>query len=84
MLSLTVIIFTLYISCVSLRGKQDMPVSGKELIRELKREGYMVKRISGSHCVLVRGAVTVVVPNHNDDLPKGTEMAIRKIAGVMK
>lgn len=35
--------------------------------------------IYGFHYVLVRGAVAVVVPNHNDNLPKGTKMAIRNI-----
>ena len=54
-----------------------MPVTGKELIGELLRAGFAVKRISGSHFVLV-------VPCHNSDLPKGTEMSIRKKTGVYR
>ena len=38
-----------------------MPVTGKELIGELLRAGFAVKRISGSHFVLVRDEVVVVV-----------------------
>ena len=47
-----------------------MPVSGKELIRELRKAGYEVKRITGSHYVMDNGKITVVVPNHSSDLPK--------------
>ncbi len=61
-----------------------MPVTGKELIGEPLRAGFAVKRISGSHFVLVRDEVVVVVPCHNSDLPKGTEMSIRKKTGVYR
>lgn len=61
-----------------------MPVSGKMPIRELVRAVFVVRRISGSHFVLVRGDLVVVVPNHNRDLPTGTEMAIRKKTGVYR
>ena len=54
------------------------------LIRELVRAGFVVRRISGSHFVLVKEGLVVVVPNHNKDLPKGTEMAIRKKTGVYR
>lgn len=55
-----------------------MPVSGKELIRELRKAGYEVKRITDN------GKISVVVPSHSSDLPKGTEMAIRKRTGVYR
>lgn len=61
-----------------------MPVSGKELIRELRKAGYEVKRITGSHYVMDNGKISVVVPNHSSDLPKGTEMATRKRTGVYR
>lgn len=61
-----------------------MPVSGKMLIRELVRAGFVVRRISGSHFVLVKEDCVVVDLNHNRDLSKGTEMAIRKKTGVYR
>lgn len=61
-----------------------MPVSGRELIRELEQAGYIVKRINGSHYVMAKGRSIVIVPNHRTDLPRGTEMAIRKLTGVRK
>lgn len=60
-----------------------MPVSGKELIRELRKAGYEVKRITGSHYVMDNGKISVV-SNHSSDLPKETEMAIRKRTGVYR
>ena len=61
-----------------------MPVSGKMLIRELVRAWFVIRRISGSHFVLIKEGLMLVVPNHNRDLPKGTEMAIRKKTGVYR
>ena len=43
-----------------------MPITGKELIRELLGAGFAVKRVSGSHFVLERDEV--VVPCHDSDL----------------
>ncbi len=61
-----------------------MPITGKDLIRELRKNGFMIDRINGSHYVMKKGNTMVVVPNHAKDLPKGTEMAIRKQAGMEK
>jgi predicted RNA binding protein YcfA (HicA-like mRNA interferase family) len=52
-------------------------VSGKDLLRFLRREGFVVLRIRGSHHVLARGDVDTVVPVHgNRELAVGT---LRKI-----
>ena len=62
-----------------------MPLSGKDLIRLLKQEGWELVRINGSHHILAKGDKTVVVPVHgNQSLGKGLESKILKQAGVKK
>jgi len=57
-------------------------VSGRELIRALRRLGYEVSRIRGSHARLVcRGRSSVTVPLHNE-LDRGTLSAILREAEI--
>lgn len=56
----------------------------KELIRILESNGFVLKRIRGSHHVFTNktsGKITVV-PVHKGDLPRGTLHAILKQAGL--
>ena len=58
---------------------EKLPViSGKELVRLLEQNGFVVIRINGSHHRLKHadGRITTVPVHRNDDLPKGL---IRKI-----
>lgn len=58
----------------------------KELIKILEINGFVLKRIHGSHHYYVHpvtGKITVV-PMHNKDLAKGTLHAILKQAGIDK
>ena len=58
-------------------------MSGKSLVDELKKNGWRIDRIKGSHYVLKKDDKTVIVPVHgNKDLPKGLELTIRKQAGL--
>jgi len=58
-------------------------MSGKELLKKLKNAGWTVDRIKGSHHILIKGVLTVVVPVHgNSDVPKGTLNAILKQSGL--
>jgi len=58
-------------------------MTGKELIKKLKSNGWIMDRIKGSHHVLIKGNETVVVPVHrNKDIPKGTLENILKKAGL--
>lgn len=53
-----------------------LPVlSGTELIRALKKEGFAVVRQKGSHVSLRKGHLRTVVPLH-EELAKGTLLAI--------
>jgi len=60
-----------------------MPLSGKELIAKLKKEGWKLDRIHGSHHIMIKeGQLPVTVPVHgNKDLPKGTLHQILKDTG---
>jgi predicted RNA binding protein YcfA (HicA-like mRNA interferase family) len=56
-----------------------VPISGKELAKLFKKQGYEeVKRGGkGSHMKLRKGNKTVIIPGHKE-LKKGLEMALRK------
>ncbi|NDG85533.1 MAG: type II toxin-antitoxin system HicA family toxin [Proteobacteria bacterium] len=54
-----------------------MPISGRDLAKELIKEGWRVKSQKGSHLKLEKEGVMVVIPMHRE-LKKGTEHAIRK------
>ena len=55
-----------------------MPLSSKEMIRLLKKHGYVEVSQNGSHIKLVQknSGNTVIVPYHCKDLMKGLEQAI--------
>jgi len=60
-----------------------MPLSGKEMIKLLQKNGFKIISQNGSHVKLSNGIVTVPVPQHgNKDLGKGLEQAILKQAGL--
>jgi predicted RNA binding protein YcfA (HicA-like mRNA interferase family) len=60
-------------------------VNGKQVIRALKRAGFVVSRTSGSHCRLVHTTDprrNVTVPMHRTDLRPGTLRSILAQAGL--
>ncbi len=57
-------------------------MKGKELIKLLKKEGWKLDRINGSHHIMEKEGKIVSVPVHNQDLPKGTLSSILKKTGV--
>ena len=56
----------------------------KELLRFLKRDGWVEKEQKGSHLQLVHSSKKgkVTLPVHGGDIPKGTLNAIMKQAGI--
>ncbi|MBI4331413.1 MAG: type II toxin-antitoxin system HicA family toxin [Chloroflexi bacterium] len=61
-----------------------LPVlSGDEVVRLLKREGFDVVRQKGSHVSLQKGSYKTVVPLH-EELAKGTLLGILKQSGLTK
>lgn len=59
-----------------------MPTA-KEVVRFLRKRGFVEKRQKGSHLVLEnpRTGFRTVVPIHSGDLPKGLFLKILKDAG---
>ena len=59
-----------------------LPVlSGDELVRALKRDGFKVVRQKGSHVSLQKGTYRTVVPLHKE-LAKGTILGVLKQCGL--
>ena len=56
----------------------------KEIIKLLKKKGFVLDRIKGSHHIYYHNETKrrVVVPLHKKDLPKGTFWSIIKGAGL--
>ena len=57
-------------------------MKGKELVRLLKKLGWRIDRIHGSHYVMKKGNQTEVIPVHNTDIPIGLANAILKRTGL--
>ena len=57
-----------------------MERNSQKIITRLKREGYVLVSVKGSHHKL-RGTHTIIVPHPKKDLPVGTALAIAKQAG---
>ena len=58
-----------------------MPLSGKEVLKRYKQNGWIVKRQKGSHvqvCKMIKGKEeNETIPLHKE-LKKGTELALLK------
>jgi predicted RNA binding protein YcfA (HicA-like mRNA interferase family) len=60
-------------------------LTAKDAIRALERAGFIVSRMSGSHCRLVHSSEPlrkVTIPVHVGDLKRGTLRAIIRQAGM--
>lgn len=58
-----------------------MERNSHEIIARLKRDGYELVSVKGSHHKLRKGTQTIIVPHPKKDLPVGTALAIAKQAG---
>lgn len=58
-------------------------MTGKNLLKLLKKENWELDRINGSHHIMKKDEKTLSVPVHgNRDIPLGTLNAILKQAGL--
>lgn len=58
-------------------------VRPNEVVAILRKIGYEVDHVTGSHVILYRsGSLPVTVPKHNRDLKKGTLHQILRSAGL--
>jgi len=61
-----------------------MTMTGKELVNKLKKDGWIVDRVQGSHNIMIKdGYLPVAIPVHgNKDIPKGTLHQLLKDTGM--
>jgi len=57
-------------------------MKGKELVKLLKKEGWTLNRVNGSHHIMEKDGKSISVPVHNTDIQKGLLHAIMKKAGL--
>ena len=58
-------------------------MTGKEVVKRLKKLGWKVERIHGSHHIMKKGSQIEPIPVHgNKDLPIGLLKAIAKRTGL--
>jgi predicted RNA binding protein YcfA (HicA-like mRNA interferase family) len=58
-------------------------MTGKELVKQLRLNGWELDRINGSHHIMIKGKSTLSVPVHgNKDLPSGTLNKLLKQGGL--
>lgn len=62
-----------------------MPMTSREMIKYLERNGFIVVSQNGSHVKMKSNETgrMVIVPYHSKDLKKGMEKAILKQAGLI-
>ena len=60
-------------------------MTGKELLKLLENNGWVLDRISGSHHIMIKGNKTLSVPIHGSkDLGKGLLNKLVKTGGLKK
>lgn len=66
------------------KGVQKMPLTPKEMIKLLKKNGFKKVSQNGSHVKLKNEKTgrQVIVPYHSKEMKKGLEQAILKEAGL--
>ncbi|MDR1388685.1 MAG: type II toxin-antitoxin system HicA family toxin [Treponema sp.] len=58
-------------------------MSGKDFVKLLKKNGWVLDRIKGSHHIMRKNGINLSVPVHtNEDLKPGILNSLRKQAGV--
>lgn len=62
----------------------DTHVNSKEVVKKLKKAGWKLEHVRGSHHKFKnpKTGKTVIVPHPKKDLPTGTAQAILKQAGL--
>ena len=54
----------------------------KDLLKLVKKNGWELKRINGSHHILQKNEKTIIIPVHGKDIPTGLLNKILKQAGL--
>jgi predicted RNA binding protein YcfA (HicA-like mRNA interferase family) len=65
----------------SMTEKRLLPVSGKQMVKVFIKVGFQIDRQRGSHIVMSKGEIILVIPGH-ETVAKGTERALIRDAGL--
>ena len=57
-------------------------IKSKEVVRILQKFDFIIKRQSGTHVILCKENIIVVVPVHHQTMPIGTLKSIEKQSGI--
>ena len=58
-------------------------MTGKDVVKQLQKNGWAIDRIHGSHYIMKNGTRTETIPVHgNKDLPTGLLNSIKKRTGI--
>jgi len=58
-------------------------MNGKDCVKLLKKHGWIVDRIQGSHHIMLKNGISIPIPVHGSaDLAPGTLHSILKKAGL--
>jgi len=57
-------------------------IKSKEVVKILQQEGFEIRRQSGTHIIMRKNELTVVVPIHKNIIPIGTLKSIEKQAKI--
>lgn len=77
-------IFTCYNVVMIRKGDRKMPMTSKEMIKHLEKNGFIKISQSGSHVKMINPKTKkqTIVPYHGKSLKKGLEQQILKQAGL--
>jgi len=64
-----------------MNGKRLLPVSGKQMVKVLKKIGFQIDRQTGSHIVMSKEDIILVIPYHST-VAKATKRELIKDAGL--
>jgi len=57
-------------------------IKSREVLKILQKQGFEIRRQSGTHIILRKDNKTVIVPIHREVMPIGTLKSIEKQSGV--
>lgn len=79
-IQLTIVIYVLYVYNYICKDVADM--TAKQMIKLMKDNGWVIKRVKGSHYIMEKDSELEIIPFHNTDLKKGLEQSIFKRLGL--
>lgn len=79
-------LYTLFVYNINIvkKGDEVLPMTPREMVKFLKKNGFIEKGQRGSHKKMFNPDTKkiTIVPMHNKDLGNGLEASIKKQAGV--